>query len=276
LIRQPIQVWEKTMGSKIRYAGRTALVTGASSGIGAAFARGLAARGSNVVLVARREPRLKQLAAEVEREHGVTAHHVVADLTDEGAFAAVHQATESLGLRVDTLVNNAGFGAYGRFETVPAERGQDMIMVNVAAYVGLTRRYLPQMIAEGDGIVVNVSSGAAFQPMSHQIVYAASKAFVQSFSEGLWAENRKNGVRVIATVPFATDTEYFDVVGNHKEAKFGKAVPPAHVVDATVRALDRGRMYTVIGSSSKVMVNVPRLLPRMAYAKLVEGMTRPR
>ena len=264
------------MGSKVRHAGRTALITGASSGIGAAFVRGLAARGSNVVLVARREQRLTELAAEVEREHGVTAHVVVADLTDEGAFTAVHEATGRLGLRVDTLVNNAGFGAYGRFETVDAAREHDMIMVNVAAYVGLTRRYLPRMIAGRDGVVINVSSGAAFPPMPHQAVYAASKAFVQSFSEALWAENRKSGVRVVAAVPFATDTEYFDVVGNHKEAKFGKAVPPANVVDATVRALDRGRMYTVIGSSSKMMVNVPRLLPRTAYVNLVEGMTRPR
>jgi uncharacterized protein len=264
------------MGSKIRYAGRTALITGASSGIGAAFARGLAARGSNVVLVARREVRLKELAAELERAHGVTAHTVVADLTDGDSYAAVHAATEGLGLRVDTLVNNAGFGAYGRFETVDAAREHDMIMVNVAAYVGLTRWYLPQMIARRDGIIVNVSSGAAFQPMPHQIVYGASKAFVQSFSEGLWAENHKNGVRVVAPVPFATDTEYFDVVGNHKEAKFGKPVPPSAVVDATVRALDRGKMYTVVGSSPKLMVNLPRLLPRTTYANLLVGMTRPR
>jgi short-subunit dehydrogenase len=130
------------------------------------------------------------------------------------------------------------------------------------------------MIAARDGIIINVSSGAAFQPMPNQIMYGATKAFVQSFSEGLWAENRRNGVRVVAPVPFATDTEYFDVVGNHKEAKFGKPVPPAAVVDATVRALDRGKMYTVIGASSKVIVNMPRLLPRTTYANLLEGMTR--
>jgi short-subunit dehydrogenase len=262
--------------NKVDYRGRTALITGASAGIGAAFAKGLANRGCNVVLVARRGDRLKQLGAELERNHGITATPITADLSANDAPASIYAAVQAQGIQIDILVNNAGFGIYGRFETFDPARDHDLIMVNVAAYVGLTHQFLPDMISRSDGAIINVSSAAAFQTLPYQITYAASKAFVQSFSDGLWAENRETGIRVISCAPAATDTEYFEVIGNDKEARFGPKRPPEGVVADTLHALDRGRMYTVVGAPWKVMANVPRLLPRTTYAKICERMTRPR
>ena len=264
------------MKRKITYRGRTALITGASSGIGAAFAAALAGRGCDVILVARRESRLERLAEDLQRAHGITATVVAADLSRADAPAIVRTAVNDRGLPVDILVNNAGFATYGRFESIDPATEQDMIMVNVAAYVGLVHEFLPQMIDHRDGVIINVSSGAAFQPIPYQITYAATKAFVQSFSDGLWAENRTTCVRVVSCAPSATDTEYFDVLGGHEEARFGPARPPENVVAATLSALERGRMHTVVGAPWKVVANVPRFLPRAAYARISERLTRPR
>ncbi|NAZ85256.1 SDR family NAD(P)-dependent oxidoreductase [Kineococcus indalonis] len=175
------------MARRVEHAGRTALITGASSGTGAAFARELAARGCDVVLVARREARLRELAAELQDAHGVQAHVVVAGLSRPEAPGAVHAATRDLGVRVDVLVDNAGFGSHGAFAGSEAGRDQEVVVVDVAAPVALAHRFPPAMVARGEGVVVNVSSAAAFQPMPYQVVYAASEAFAQSFSEGLWA-----------------------------------------------------------------------------------------
>jgi short-subunit dehydrogenase len=260
----------------MKYAGRTALVTGASSGIGAAFARELAARSCTLVLVARREDRLEKLARELESAHQIKAYVVPADLSRPEAAAAVRAKTEELGLRVDMLVNNAGFGTYGPFETIDPIRDHDQVMVNVAAAVALTHVYLPDMVELRDGVVINISSAAAFQPMPYQAVYAASKAFLQSFSEALWAENRNRGVRVVACCPAATDTEYFDVLGNEEEALFGAKRPPSGGVDAALRALERNRPSVVVGLTWKLTALMPRLLPRATVAKVSERTTRPK
>jgi len=261
---------------KIDYTGRTALVTGASSGIGAAFARELAARGCSVVLVARREARLEELAAELEAAHDISAHVVVADLSTSDAAERVGAAVQALGIHVDVLVNNAGFSAYGPFASADPRRDQDMVSVDVAAYVGLTHQFLPAMVERGDGVVLNVSSAGAFQALPYQLVYSASKAFVQAFSEGLWAENQHTGVRVIACCPAAVHTEYFDVIGNHEEAAFGRPSTPAHIVLSTLDALDRGRMHTVIGLQWKLAVWSLRLFTRRRNVQTYERLSRPR
>jgi uncharacterized protein len=261
---------------RMTYTGRTALVTGASSGIGAAFARELAARGCDLVLVARREERLDALAAEIRSAHGRTAHVVPADLARPGAAAAVRARTDELGLQVDLLVNNAGFGTYGPFETIDPARDRDLVQVGVATVVELTHAYLPGMVERAGGAIVNVSSAGAFQPLPYQAAYAASKAFVQSFSEALWAENHDRGVRVVACCPAATDTEYFDVLGNDEEARFGPKRPAAGVVAATLRALDANRPTVIVGMRWKATAPMPRLLPRATMARIGERLTRPR
>jgi short-subunit dehydrogenase len=262
--------------TKIDYAGRTALVTGASSGLGAAFARELAARGCSVVLVARRGARLEALAAELEAAHAVTAHVVVADLSTPGAAQRIGAEVRALGARVDVLVNNAGFSAYGPFAAADPARDQDMITVDAGAYVALTHEFLPAMVERGDGVVLNVSSAGAFQVLPYQVVYSASKAFVQAFSEGLWAENQHTGVRVSACCPAAVDTEYFDVIGNHEEAAFGRPSSPRRVVLAALDALDRGRMHTVVGLQWKLAVWSLRLFTRRRNAQTYERLGRPR
>jgi short-subunit dehydrogenase len=261
---------------KIDYTGRTALVTGASSGIGAAFARELARRGCTVVLVARRESRLKDLAVDLEFTHDVSAHVVVADLAAPDAAEQIGAAVEALGLQIDVLVNNAGFSAYGPFVDANPVRDQAMIGVDVGAYVGLTHQFLPGMVERGHGVVLNVSSAGAFQALPYQLVYSASKAFVQAFSEGLWAENQHTGVRVIACCPAAVATEYFDVIGNHEEAAFGRPASPQRIVLASLDALDQGRMHTVIGLQWKVAVWALRLFTRRRNVMTYERLSRPK
>ncbi|QXG76076.1 SDR family oxidoreductase [Modestobacter sp. L9-4] len=264
------------MTNEIDHRGRTALVTGASSGIGAAFARTLAARGSTVVLVARREAELTRLATELHRAHGVATHVVVADLSAPDAAEQVAAAVADLGLEVDVLVNNAGFSAYGPFVAADPRRDRDMITVGTTAYVGLTHQFLPAMVARGDGVVVNVSSAGAFQALPYQLVYSATKAFVQAFTEGLWAENRGSGVRITAVCPAAVDTEYFQVLGGHEEAAFGRPISPDRVVEAALDAVDRDRMYTVVGLRWKVTVWSLRLFTRRRNALTYERLSRPR
>src|SRR6266516_7963303 len=172
------------------YAGKAALITGASSGIGEAFAHILAARGMNLVLVARSADKLRVIAQALSEQHGIRADVVTADLCREGAMQEVYQRTQALGVPVDLLVNNAGFGTYGCFDTLAPEREHEEIMLNVTALVDLTHAFLPAMVERKEGGVINVASIAAFKPLPYQAVYGASKAFVLSFSLALWGENR--------------------------------------------------------------------------------------
>jgi short-subunit dehydrogenase len=259
----------------VRYKDRTALVTGASSGIGAAYARALAARGAHVVLVARSVDKLEALAAELSRRYGVRADVVPADLSLPGAAHQVFEDVRARGLHVDVLVNNAGFASYGRFETLAHGRQHAAIMLNVAGLVEMTHAFLPAMIARGDGVVVNVASTAAFQPLPYMAVYGASKAFVLSFSEALWAENRERGIRVLALCPGATETPFFDVV-QAKEASVGRRESPDRVVDRAFRAVDRGRCSVVSGTGNCILANAGRVLPRSVVAAASARVLRPR
>ncbi len=257
-----------------QYQGKTALITGASAGIGAEFARALAARGVNVILVARSEGRLRALADDLTRDHGVRAEVVAADLTRVGAAEELRAAVDARGLAVDLLVNNAAFGTHGPFEALAPARDHDEVILNVAAVVDLTHLFLPAMLARGDGAVVNVASLAAFFPAPYMAVYGATKAFVLSFSEALWAECRGRGVRVLALCPGATATEFFDVMGTDGGVR-GPKRAPARVVETGLRALDRGRSYAVDGRANYLTAQAPRVMPRGLVARLMERMTRP-
>jgi len=259
-----------------QYQGKTALITGASAGIGAEFARALAVRGANVILVARSEDRLRALADELARNHGVRAEAIATDLTRPGAARDLRAAVDARGLAVDLLVNNAGFGTYAPFETLAPERDHDEVTLNVAAVVDLTHLFLPAMLAKGDGAVVNVASVAAFMPGPYSAVYGATKAFVLSFSEALWAECRGRGVRVLALCPGATATEFFNVLGTDAAATFGAKRAPAQVVETGLRALERNRGYAVDGLANYLMVQAPRVVPRGLVARLVARVARPR
>jgi uncharacterized protein len=186
----------------------TALVTGASSGIGAAVATELASRGYPLILVARREERLHTLATELSSEHGTDAEVITADLGDEGERARLEEEVRSRGRTVEVLVNNAGFGHQADFARSPRERMVEMVRVNVETVVDLTGRFLTPMVERGRGSVINIASSAAFQPMPGSAVYGASKSFVLSFSEAIRTELRGTGVTVTAVCPGPVRTEF--------------------------------------------------------------------
>jgi hypothetical protein len=191
----------------------TALVTGASSGIGAAIAKELASRGYSLVLVARREERLRSLATELVAEHDVDAEILTADLAEEAERDRLQSELGGRGRAVELLVNNAGFGHQADFAPSPRERMVEMVRVNVEAVVDLTSRFIGQMVERRRGTVINIASTASFQPLPGAAVYGASKSFVLSFSEAIRTELRGTGVTVTAVCPGPVKTEFTDVAG---------------------------------------------------------------
>lgn len=259
----------------LNYRNTTIMVTGASSGIGLAFADALAARGANLILVARSGDKLNELARALALRNGIQAHALVADLTEAGAANDVHARACALGLTPDILINNAGFATHGQFEALPLERQLDEISLNCKAVVELSHAVLPAMLGQGEGAIINVASTAALQPLPYMAIYGATKAFVLSFSEALWQEYRARGVRVLAVCPGATDTAFFDVVGA-VEAGVGKRMPADTVVRASLQALDRGLSHVVPGAANRLLGCLPRMLPRQAILQIVANMLRPR
>jgi short-subunit dehydrogenase len=257
------------------YTGKTALITGASSGIGAAFAQALAAQGANLILVARSEDKLRELATTLASQHSIRAEVIAADLSRPAAGQELFAATQQLGLPIDILINDAGFGTYGSFDSIDAGREQQEIMLNVAAVVDLTHRFLPAMIARGNGSIINVASTAAFQPVPYSAVYGASKAFVLSFSEALWAEYRGKGVRVLVLCPGPTSTNFFNVVGT-EDGALGTKETPEKVVQVALRALEKGMPSVISGLQNVLQANSVRFFPRGMVARIGEQMMRPR
>jgi short-subunit dehydrogenase len=258
------------------YTGKTALITGASSGIGEAFAQVLAARGMNLVLVARSEEKLRIMARELSQQYGIRADVVPADLSCEDAAQEVYRRTQALGVAFDLLVNNAGFATYGHFETRSSEREHEEIMLNITALVDLTHAFVPAMVERKEGGVINVSSIAAFQPMPYQAVYGASKAFVLSFNMALWAEYRKQGVRVVALCPGPTATNFFAALGADDVPQLGGQMQtPEAVVMTGLRALEKERPYTVEGRRNAFGVQLTHMMQLALTARLFARMTRP-
>ncbi|HEV3230533.1 MAG TPA: SDR family oxidoreductase [Solirubrobacteraceae bacterium] len=227
----------------------TALVTGASSGMGRAFARALAERGHGVTLVARRRDRLESLAAELRDAHGVAIHVVSADLSDPDARDEMAADIERQGLTVEILVNNAGFGIYSRFGDTPRGRELEQVRVDVEAVVDLCARYYPGMRDRGRGTIINMSSTAGLQPIPGNATYAASKSFVLLFSEGLHAEARDHAVTVTAVCPGPVRTEFQEA--NH--AVFAERLPgmvwasAEDVAEESLRAAERGKRTIIPG-----------------------------
>ena len=231
-------------------ADSAALVTGASSGIGAAIAGELATRGHTVLLVARREDRLRALAAEIESTHGTRAVPLACDLTDPEARRALPARIQELGLEVDVLVNNAGFGTAGPFVEQDVEAEIAQLRILCEAVVDLTGRFSPLMAKRGRGAILTISSSSAFQPLPQTAGYAAAKAWALTFSEALHEELRHSGVAVTAACPGPVKTEFFEVSGPHPvESVFPKFVhiSAERCARDSVRALDAGRRMVVPG-----------------------------
>jgi uncharacterized protein len=250
-----------------------ALITGASGGIGAAFAAELAQRQHNLILVARSEDKLQQLAAQLRQEFNISIEIIVQDLTAAGAANDVFDRVVAAGLTVDLLVNNAGFGDYGIFADRPLAKQVEMLQLNIVALVELSHLFLQGMRARRSGSIINVASIAGFQPMPYLSVYAASKAFVLSFSEALWAENQDCRVRVLALCPGATESDFFKVAEfpTFMSASSGqKLVPASEVVRDALKALDKNVSNVITGEfSNQIVANLPRFMPRELVVKLV-------
>ncbi len=258
----------------LNYLGKTALVTGASAGIGATFARMLAERGMNLILVARSQSKLQTLATELASRYLSQVEVIPYDLSQEGAVRHIKEVICQRHLQVDLLINNAGFGTYGPFETLNPEREHEEIMLNVVALADLTRTFIPAMVARGSGAIVNVASTAAHQPVPYMAVYGATKAFVLSFSEALWAEYQDRGIRVLAICPGATDTNFHTIA---QEPAVGRMNTPEQVVLTALKALEQGRSSVIPGLSNALMSGLlPRIFPRELTARIVKRMMQPR
>lgn len=257
-----------------RYQGKTALVTGASSGIGAAFARELAGRGTSLILVARAEEALSALAEEIRNRNHVQVDVIVADLSRPDAATQVSAEVARRKLVVDLLINNAGFMTHGAFESIDPQLDRDEVMVNVNAVVGLSHEFLPSMLAKQDGAIINVASIAGFQSIPYLAVYAASKAFVISFSIALREECRGRNVQVLALCPGTTATQLFERANAHRAA-LGKPRTPEQVVAAGLAGLDKKRSLVIDGLKNSLLCHGPRLIPRWFAARCAGSAVRP-
>ncbi len=251
--------------------GRTALVTGASSGLGAAFARELASRGCNLVLVARREDLLRQHAAELGAAHGVAASVVALDLGARDAPQALYDRLAAEGVAVDVLVNNAGFGLYGPFLRIDWERERAMLELDIVALVHLTKLFARDMVARDFGYLLHVASIGAYQPSPLYASYAASKAFVLSFGEALSYELRRTNVRSTVVSPGVTATEFFQVAGQRPTLyQRLTMMSSAQVARAGVEAMLRGKPSVVVGRFNALGAFTMRLMPRRLQAAIAE------
>jgi short-subunit dehydrogenase len=251
------------------------LITGASSGIGEVFARRLAARGRNVLLVARSEEKLITLCNELGRSNSIRAQYIALDLSLPESPARLFEEAEKRGLTIDLLVNNAGFGSFGGFAKADLARELNMIDLNVKSLVELTYRFLQPMRARKQGAIINVASTAAFQGVPFMATYAATKAFVLSFSEALWEENREFGVKVMALCPGVTDTNFFEAARGEKPPARASQTPE-EVVDTALRGLARGKSHIISGWINRVMTESERLAPRSLVTRMAGRMMRGR
>ncbi len=248
---------------------QTALITGASSGIGVEFARQLSARGDDVVLVARREDRLRTLAEELPGQ----AHVVACDLATEAD--QLHTRVRDLGLDVELLVNNAGFGIYGPFIEGDPARDAEQVRVNCEAILTLTHAFLPAMVKRGRGGVINVCSTAGFQPIPYEAVYSASKAFAFRFTEALSEELRGTGVRILAVNPGPVPTEWQQVAGHDDVGVVPGKIEADQVVAESLAAYDRGRRSVIPGRTIRWFLRATGPSPRSLQLRITERLYRP-
>jgi len=254
--------------------GKWALVTGASAGIGVTFAEKLAAEKMNLILTARRMDRLEQLGARLRENGNISVEICGADLGEESGPSALFDYTESKGIVVDLLINNAGLGGYGEFRSSDLQRQLDMVRLNCAAVVQVTHLYLRGMIARGHGDIVITASAASFQPTPYIAVYGASKAFDLMFAEALAAEVARHGVRVCALCPGSTESEFHTIAGVPEEGHRGRA-PAGPVVEAALRALDAGKTSVVPGAKDRWQIHLQRLVSRRFVTRAAERILRP-
>ena len=240
---------------------KTTLITGASWGIGEVFARKLAERSHNLLLVARSEDRLVALCNEVGRSQNIRAEYMALDISQPEAPERLFAESRARNLEIDLLINNAGFGSMGEFAKLDLGRELNMIDLNIRSLTELTHRFIQPMRERKGGAIINVASTAAFQPVPFMATYAATKAFVLSFSEALWEENRAYGIKVMALCPGVTETHFFEA-SRMQRPPARTSQTPEEVVDVALRALARGKSSVISGWTNRLLVETERLVPR--------------
>ena len=245
------------------------LITGASSGIGEESAHHYAAEKHDLVLVARSEDKLNTLADTLRGQHGIQVTVIALDLSEPDAAQRLWEETNRARLEIDVLVNNAGFGTHCDVADDNPDRLEQEVRLNCLTLTGLTARYLPTMRERKTGTIINIASTAAFQPLPHMAVYGATKAFVLSFTEALWAETRKDGIRVLAVCPGPTDTSFFEIAG--QSATVGKMRSTRQLLDSTLQALKTTKPSFVDGLGNAVVARfVTRVVPKRAVMAIVD------
>lgn len=252
----------------------TALITGASTGIGAAFARRLAHDGLDLVLVARSEQKLNELADTIRAESGVRVTVFARDLGAQDASRQLFDDVATAGITVDFLLNNAGFGAHSAVADADPERLGAMVRLNCEVVTELSQRFLGGMIARRHGTIVNVASNAAYQPLPTMAVYGATKSFVLSFTEALWHEVKGTGVRVLALCPGPTDTPFFEIAGEDFAGESKRTTD--QLIATAKRALAQGRPSVVDGPRNSLIAHSVGLLPKRAALWGAEKFVAPR
>jgi uncharacterized protein len=258
------------------WRGKWALVTGASAGIGKALAEELAAGGVNLILIARRADRLEDLARKLTAAHKIRAEVFPADLAQRDTPEKIFEFARQKPITVDLLINNAGFGAYGKFTSVDSRRLLDMVQVNCAAVVHLTHLFLPGMIQRRSGDVLIVASTASFQAVPYISTYAATKAFDLLLAEGLAEEMKPHGIRVCALCPGSTESE-FRQVANQSQAPASKhrQEPANKVARVGLAAVAAGKSYVISGTGNYLGTHAQRLVPRRFVNRIAASMYRP-
>ncbi|MGL4306835.1 MAG: SDR family NAD(P)-dependent oxidoreductase [Mycobacteriaceae bacterium] len=263
------------MVKSMDYAGKTALITGASTGIGLAFAKDLAGKGANLVIAARSQDKLEQIAADLQAQHGVKVTVLPCDLSLPGASEKLAKSVEAQNITVDILINNAGFGTHGRFAEGDLARMSEEVQLNCVALTELTGLFLPGMLNRNVGVIINVASTAGFQAIPYMAVYGATKAYVLSFTEALWGETQSTGVKVLALCPGATETPFFEIAGSEDAA-----VGPRRTVDQVVKtaftALERGKPSVVDGLRNAITARTTGFAPRRVVIGIAGKMVQPR
>lgn len=254
---------------------KSTLITGASSGIGEAFARRFAEEKHNLVLVARSEEKLHQLCDELMLKHKITAHYVALDLTGYEADKKLFEETERHGFEIEWLVNNAGFGSMGDFAELDLERELEMVSLNIMALVALTHRYLPKMRQRKSGAIINVSSTAGFQPIPFMATYAATKAFVTSFSEAVAEENRPFGITVTAVCPGPVETNFFAASDAIPFSAKGM-LTPEDVVEKALGGVRAKKPRVIAGITNYIGAVLGSFAPDSLVTRVIGNYLRPK
>lgn len=262
--------------TELDYKNRWVLVTGASSGIGAEFARALAHRGANLVLTARSVERLEQLALDLGRVNGVLTRVVVADLGAADGIGALLDGVDALGVRIEHVISNAGFGSTGRFVNTDAAAESRMVRVNCEAVLALARHFTPSFVESRSGGILHVASTAAYQPTPYMATYGATKAFVMSFSLALREELSGTGVRVVTLCPGPVPTGFQQVAGVAEPLPRLSVLSAASVVEAALQGYDRNTALVVPGALNSLQTSAVKLLPRPLVSKAVRFALRKR